>query len=65
MKTAMNVFSAKENRQPTLAPTIQHDLGMVQGHGYGQWFLIMAFLHPLAWLLLKWGGVHRLSPAGN
>ena len=35
-------------------------LEMVQGHGYAQWFLIMAFLHPLAWLVLKLGGVHRL-----
>ena len=35
-------------------------LDMVQGHGYAQWFLIMAFLHPLAWLLLKFGGVQRL-----
>jgi ACS family hexuronate transporter-like MFS transporter len=41
-------------------------LEMVQGHGYAQWFLIMAFLHPLAWLLLKFGGVHRLnSPAAS
>ncbi len=30
-----------------------------QGHGYAQWFLIMAVLHPLAWLLLYFGGVHR------
>ncbi|MCU0783579.1 MAG: MFS transporter [Verrucomicrobia bacterium] len=36
-------------------------LELVQGHGYAQWFLIMAFLHPVAWLLLKWGGVHRLG----
>jgi ACS family hexuronate transporter-like MFS transporter len=36
-------------------------LEMVQGHGYAQWFLIMAFLHPLAWLMLKLGGVHRLN----
>ena len=36
-------------------------LEMVQGHGYAQWFLIMAFLHPLAWLLLKFGGVQRLG----
>lgn len=35
-------------------------LERVQGHGYTQWFLIMAFLHPLAWLVLKFGGVHRL-----
>ncbi|MGN6554576.1 MAG: MFS transporter [Verrucomicrobiota bacterium] len=36
-------------------------LNLVQGHGYGQWFLIMAFLHPLAWLLLKLGGVNRIQ----
>ncbi len=36
-------------------------LEVVQGHGYAQWFLIMAFLHPAAWLLLKFGGVHRLG----
>ena len=35
-------------------------LELVQGHGYAQWFLIMAFLHPLAWLVLKFGGVQRL-----
>ena len=34
-------------------------LALVQGHGYGQWFLIMGFLHPLAWLMLYFGGVHR------
>ncbi|WP_310378841.1 MFS transporter [Flavobacterium sp.] len=36
-------------------------LNLVQGQGYGQWFLIMAFLHPLAWLLLKFGGIYRYS----
>ncbi|MBM3756006.1 MAG: MFS transporter [Acidobacteria bacterium] len=35
-------------------------LEMVQGQGYAQWFLIMAFLHPVAWLLLKLGNAHRL-----
>ncbi len=34
-------------------------LELVQGHGYAQWFWIMAVLHPLAWLLLYFGGVHR------
>jgi len=34
-------------------------LGQVQGHGYGQWFLIMAFLHPAAWLLLWLSGIHH------
>ena len=29
-------------------------LELVQGAGYGRWFLVMAFLHPLAWLML-WG----------
>ena len=36
-------------------------LNVVQGQGYGQWFLIMAFLHPIAWLLLKFGGIYRYS----
>ena len=36
-------------------------LELAQGHGYAQWFLIMAFLHPVAWLLLKFGGVQRLG----
>jgi ACS family hexuronate transporter-like MFS transporter len=31
----------------------------VQGKGYGPWFLAMAFLHPLALLLLWLGGIHR------
>jgi ACS family hexuronate transporter-like MFS transporter len=35
-------------------------LDLVQGQGYGRWFVIMAFLHPAAWLVLKIGGVHRL-----
>jgi hypothetical protein len=34
-------------------------LELVQGKGYEQWFLISAFLHPIAWLML-WGfRVHR------
>lgn len=36
---------------------------LVQGHGYAQWFLIMAFLHPIAWLILKFGGVQKLPTA--
>lgn len=36
-------------------------LSLVQGQGYMQWFLIMAFLHPLAWLILRFGGIQRLS----
>lgn len=35
-------------------------LEAVQGKGYAQWFLLMAFLHPLAWLLLRFGGVQKL-----
>ncbi|MBK0381944.1 MFS transporter [Pedobacter sp. SD-b] len=38
-------------------------LNLVSGHGYAQWFLIMAFLHPIAWLILKFGGIQRLSSA--
>lgn len=42
--------------------TVLHPiLTLVQGQGYGQWFLFMAFLHPLAWLMLFFGGVHRKS----
>ena len=26
---------------------------MVQGKGYAAWFLAMAFLHPVAWLILR------------
>jgi ACS family hexuronate transporter-like MFS transporter len=37
-------------------------LELVQGHGYAQWFLIMAVLHPIAWLMLYFGGVHRKGP---
>ncbi len=36
-------------------------LEQVQGHGYGQWFLIMAFLHPAAWLILWLGRIHKSS----
>ncbi len=36
-------------------------LNLVQGGGYGLWFLIMAGLHPLGWMLLKLGGIERLS----
>ena len=38
-------------------------LEQVQGHGYGQWFLVMAFLHPAAWLLLWLGRIHRPQTA--
>ena len=36
-------------------------LDMVQGKGYTLWFLIIAFLHPLGWLLLKLGGITKLQ----
>jgi ACS family hexuronate transporter-like MFS transporter len=36
-------------------------LDLVQGAGYGQWFWIMAFLHPAAWLILWFGGLRRPS----
>lgn len=36
-------------------------LELVQGHGYAQWFLIMAFLHPLAWLMLWLGRVNKIK----
>jgi ACS family hexuronate transporter-like MFS transporter len=38
-------------------------LDMVQGKGYTLWFFIIAFLHPLAWLLLKLGGIMKLQAA--
>ncbi len=34
-------------------------LDAMHGAGYGQWFLFMACLHPIAWALLYFGGVHR------
>lgn len=34
-------------------------LELVQGRGYGLWFLLMALLHPLAWLMMKYGGLTR------
>lgn len=36
-------------------------LGVVEGGGYGAWFMVMAFLHPLAFLLLWWGGIRRIG----
>ncbi|HEY0947271.1 MAG TPA: MFS transporter [Opitutaceae bacterium] len=35
-------------------------LNAVHGGGYAQWFLVMACLHPLAWVMLYFGGVHRV-----
>lgn len=34
-------------------------LDAVAGKGYGQWFIVMSFLHPAALLMLFLGGVHR------
>jgi ACS family hexuronate transporter-like MFS transporter len=36
-------------------------LSAVKGQGYGLWFLVIAFLHPIGWLLLKFGGINKLS----
>ena len=36
-------------------------LSTVQGQGYGRWFLLMAFLHPVAWLLLRVGKISRAA----
>jgi ACS family hexuronate transporter-like MFS transporter len=36
----------------------------VQGQGYSLWFWIMAFLHPLALVILWAGKVHRPPSAG-
>jgi ACS family hexuronate transporter-like MFS transporter len=36
-------------------------LDTVQGQGYAWWFIIMAFLHPVGWLILKFGGIQKLS----
>jgi MFS transporter, ACS family, hexuronate transporter len=38
-------------------------LDAVRGGGYASWFLIVAFLHPIGWLLLKWGGINKLQPS--
>jgi ACS family hexuronate transporter-like MFS transporter len=35
-------------------------LDAVQGQGYAWWFIIMAFLHPVGWLILKFGGIQKL-----
>lgn len=67
----MNMIVASMVTGPSTKPTGFLDRGLhaildpllnvVQGQGYGQWFLIMAFLHPIGWLLLKFGGINRLS----
>jgi MFS transporter, ACS family, hexuronate transporter len=40
-------------------------LNVVQGTGYSSWFLIIAFLHPVGWLLLKFGGITKLQQSSN
>ncbi len=40
-------------------------LNLVQGTGYASWFLIIAFLHPVGWLLLKFGGIAKLQQSSN
>jgi ACS family hexuronate transporter-like MFS transporter len=39
-------------------------LELVQGHGYALWFMIMAVLHPVAWIMLFAGGIHRRGSKG-
>ena len=39
-------------------------LELVQGHGYALWFMIMAVLHPIAWVMLYACGVHRKGSGG-
>lgn len=36
---------------------------LVQGRGYQEWFLIMAFLHPFAWAILWLGKIQQRGPA--
>lgn len=38
-------------------------LHAVQGQGYGLWFLVMAFLHPMVWVILWLARVHRAPRA--
>lgn len=40
-------------------------LDVVSGQGYGLWFMVMAFLHPLALLILWLGGIARRAPAAS
>jgi ACS family hexuronate transporter-like MFS transporter len=41
--------------QKLLGPLLE----MVSGQGYGPWFMAMAFLHPLALIILWFGGIAR------
>ncbi len=43
-------------------------LDAVEGKGYAAWFALMAVLHPVAWLILWFGGVRRMrvgAPVGS
>ena len=40
-------------------------IGAVEGKGYEPWFFAMAFLHPLALVMLWLGGIHRPRTAGT
>ena len=66
---AMNMIVAAMVSGPSTKPAGFLDQGFktlfgplieaVQGKGYEPWFLAMAFLHPLALILLWVGGIHR------
>jgi MFS transporter, ACS family, hexuronate transporter len=66
---AMNMIVAAMVSGPSSKPAGFLDQGFktlfgplieaVQGKGYEPWFLAMAFLHPLALLMLWFGGIHR------
>lgn len=36
-------------------------VGQLVAHSYTPWFVIMAFLHPSAWLIMRWAGMHKGS----
>lgn len=40
-------------------------LDAVAGKGYAQWFILMSILHPIALLMLFFGGAHRQQVAGS
>ena len=66
---AMNMIVAAMVSGPSTKPAGFLDQGFkavfgplieaVQGKGYEPWFFAMAFLHPLALILLWVGGIHR------
>lgn len=67
----MNMVVARMVSGPSNKPTgfldqaVQSTFGsllkLVEGHGYAQWFWIMAFLHPVAWLVLYFGKIQHQS----